>query len=117
MASFDRVLALLAMSAGVGCAVDWEAPAGPDRGDCCTDSTPADVGWFRIGGAGDSIVGGLAGSRVAFTSTAADLVPADGNGAADAFVADIDPQTGAVTVHRVSVSSRGQEASGPANHN
>jgi len=118
MALLDRVLAVLAMSAGVGCAADWGAPS-PDLGDCCTDSTPTDVGWFRIGGAGDSVVGGLSrdGSRVAFTSTAADLVPADGNGAADVFVADIDPQTGAVAVHRVSVDSSGNEATGPSNHN
>ncbi len=118
MALLDRVLAVLAMSAGVGCTAEWDAPVGPDPGDCCTDSGPADVGWFRIGGAGDSLVGGLSrdGRRVVFTSTANDLVAGDRNGAADAFVADIDPQTGEVAIHRVSVSSRGEEAAGPANH-
>jgi len=118
MALFDRVLAVLAMSAGVGCAADWDAPTGPDPGDCCSDSTPADVGWLRIGGAGDSLIGGLSrdGRRVVFTSTAGDLVAGDGNGASDAFVADIDAQTGAVAIHRVSVSSRGEEAIGPSNH-
>lgn len=114
-----RVLALLAMSSHVGCTADLAAPAGPDPSDCCTDSTPADVGWFRIGGAGDSAIGDLSmdGRRVVFTSMAADLVPGDRNRAADAFVADIDRQTGAVLVHRVSVTSRGGEATGPANRN
>lgn len=69
------------------------------------------VSVSRTGGQanGDSVVAGVsAHGRVAFTSTASNLVRNDTNGVMDVFVRD--PHAGKTT--RVSVSSRGAQANG-----
>jgi hypothetical protein len=50
------------------------------------------------------------GTRVAFASLAADLVPGDGNGVSDVFVRDL----GAGATERASVATGGAEADGPS---
>src|SRR5262249_35266571 len=76
------------------------APAGDPTGP----SMPADPTWFNS----YPVVLSADGRFIAFTSEATNLVPTDGNGFADVFVAD--RTTGSIV--RVNVSSSGDEANG-----
>jgi Tol biopolymer transport system component len=92
-----------------------------DGGEPPTEETPdgpdGPVGWARIGGNGDSVIAALShnGAAIALSSLASDLVADDANEAADAFLARLDPMTGAVTIQRASVASDGSEARRPQN--
>jgi Tol biopolymer transport system component len=103
-------LAGLLGASSLGCAVGEGGPeVGPDAGS--HDPGQAPIEWLRIGGAGQSEVAALShdGRRIAFSSTAADLVDGDQNEWWDAFVLDYDTRS----IWRVSVSGTGAEADGP----
>ena len=115
------MIRLLAVMAVCGCAGEggtWDrgVGTGPEMEEGYGDDTrPAPIGWHRIAGNGDTVIADLSGDglEISFSSLASDLVAADTNGAADAFLARLEGMTGAMQIRRVSVNSDGLEAREP----
>ncbi|WP_223777519.1 hypothetical protein [Streptomyces sp. 135] len=87
-------------------AADAPGTAGFERVNVAGDGTQADEVKWRA----DAPAISSDGRYVAFTSTAANLVPGDTNGSLDVFVRDRQART----TERVSVSGSGGQASGEA---
>ena len=118
MSTMLRMLVVVSVAgcAGEGGTWDRGVGSGPEMEEGYGDDTrPAPIGWHRIAGNGDTVIADLSedGLEITFSSLASDLIAADTNGAADAFLARLEGMTGAMKIRRVSVSSDGLQAREP----